>query len=47
LRLAPSRSIDLSLFIPHLNELRQHFSQLELKFVRGTGAEVAEILKKG
>jgi DNA-binding transcriptional LysR family regulator len=47
LRLALSRSIDLSLFIPHLNELRQHFSQLELKFVRGTGAEVAEILKKG
>ena len=47
LRLALSRSIDLSLFIPHLNELRQHFSQLELKFVRGTGPEVAEILKKG
>jgi DNA-binding transcriptional LysR family regulator len=47
LRLALSRSIDLSLFIPHLNELKQHFRQLELKFVRGTGAEVAEILKKG
>jgi len=47
LRLALSRSIDLSQFIPHLNELKQHFSQLELKFVRGTGTEVAEILKKG
>ena len=47
LRLALSRSIDLSLFVPHLNELQQHFSQLELKFLRGTVSEVAETLKKG
>src|SRR5882672_6899520 len=47
LRLALSRSIDLSLIVPQLCELRDHFSQLELKLLRGTVAEVAETLKKG
>jgi DNA-binding transcriptional LysR family regulator len=47
LRLVLSRSIDLSLLLPHLGELQGLFSQLELKFLRGTGAEVAETLKKG
>jgi Transcriptional regulator len=47
LRLALSRSIDLSLLVPNLCELQEHFSRLELKFLRGTVAEVAEILKKG
>ena len=47
LRLALSRSIDLALFVPQLHELQRHFSRLELKFLRGTGGEVAETLKKG
>jgi DNA-binding transcriptional LysR family regulator len=47
LRLSLSRSIDLSLFVPQLTELQSQFSRLELKFLRGTGIEVAETLKKG
>jgi DNA-binding transcriptional LysR family regulator len=47
LRLALSRSIDLALFVPQLKELQKLFSRLELKFIRGTGSEVAETLKKG
>jgi DNA-binding transcriptional LysR family regulator len=47
LRIALSRSIDLSLILPQLNELLSHFRQLELKLLRGTGLEVAENLKKG
>jgi DNA-binding transcriptional LysR family regulator len=47
LRLVLSRSVDLSLFVPQISELQAHFGNLELKFFRGTGAEVAETLKKG
>src|SRR5262245_37877677 len=47
LRLALSRSIDLSLLVPHIAELARHFRGLELKFLRGTAAEVAAFLKQG
>lgn len=47
LRLALSRSVELSLFVPQLKELQGFFRRLELKFLRGTAAEVAETLKKG
>jgi DNA-binding transcriptional LysR family regulator len=47
LRLVLSRSVDLSLIVPQIHELQTHFSNLELKLLRGTGAEVAETLKKG
>lgn len=47
LRLVLSHSVDLSILMPHLNELRENFGRLEMKFMRGTGAEVAEVLKKG
>src|SRR5258708_30127419 len=47
LRLALSRAVELALFVPQLTELQRAFSRLELKFVRGTGDEVAEALKKG
>jgi DNA-binding transcriptional LysR family regulator len=47
LRLVLSRSIDLSLIVPQISELQGHFSNLELKLLRGTGIEVAETLKKG
>src|SRR5256885_5675352 len=47
LRIALSHSIDLTFLIPHLMELTGHFDRLELKFLRGTGAETAEALKQG
>jgi DNA-binding transcriptional LysR family regulator len=47
LRLALSWTIDPSLVVPHVRELSRHFRGLELKFLRGTGMEVAECLKRG
>ena len=47
LRVALTHSIDLSLLIPHLNEIRRQFNQLEFRFLRGTSREVGEFLKKG
>ncbi len=47
LRLALSRSIDLELVLPLLTELIRAVNGLELKFVRGTAAEISEILKAG
>lgn len=47
LRIALTHSIDLSLLIPHLNEISRQFNQLEFRFLRGTSREVGEFLKKG
>lgn len=47
LRLALSRSVDLAVLIPFLSELMRAFNGLDLKFLRGTGDEVAEIMKRG
>jgi DNA-binding transcriptional LysR family regulator len=47
LRLAVSHTIDPSLVTPHVIELGKLFQGLELKLLRGTGAEVLEYLKKG
>jgi DNA-binding transcriptional LysR family regulator len=47
LRLALSRTVDLSLILPQLLDIRQHFGDLEMKLLRGTAQEVAEFLKKG
>jgi DNA-binding transcriptional LysR family regulator len=47
LRLAVSHTIDPSLVTPHVVELGKLFEGLELKLLRGTGAEVLEYLKKG
>ncbi len=47
LRLALSRSIDPALVTPHVVELGKLFSGLELKLLRGSGAEVLEYLKSG
>ncbi len=47
LRLALSRTIDLALLVPHLVELQRAFKGLQLKFLRGSGPEVAELLKQG
>ena len=47
LRLALSHAIELELLIPHIIEVRRLFARLELKLMRGTSAEVLELLKNG
>jgi DNA-binding transcriptional LysR family regulator len=47
LRLALSRTVDMRLMIPFLTELIRAFKGLELKFLRGTAEEIAEIMKRG
>jgi DNA-binding transcriptional LysR family regulator len=47
LRIALTHSVDLSLLIPFLNQIKRQFNRLEFKFLRGTAGEVAEMLKKG
>ncbi|MBR0774860.1 LysR family transcriptional regulator [Bradyrhizobium diazoefficiens] len=47
LRIALTHSIDLTLLIPHLNEIKRQFNRLEFRFLRGSSREVAEYLKKG
>ncbi|MDP3690982.1 LysR family transcriptional regulator [Bradyrhizobium sp.] len=47
LRIALTHSIDLSLLIPHLDQIRRQFNRLEFRFLRGDAREVGEYLKKG
>jgi DNA-binding transcriptional LysR family regulator len=47
LRIALTHSIDLALLIPHLDQIKRQFNRLEFRFLRGTGREVGEFLKKG
>jgi DNA-binding transcriptional LysR family regulator len=47
LRLALSRTIDMTLLTPFLTELMRAMNGLELKFLRGSIAEVADIIKQG
>src|SRR5215469_15616624 len=47
LRIALTRSIDLSLLVPYLDQIKRKFNRLEFKFLRGNNHEVAEMLKKG
>jgi len=47
LRIALTHSVDLSLLIPFLNQIKRQFNRLELRFLRGDSREVAEMLKKG
>jgi DNA-binding transcriptional LysR family regulator len=47
LRIALTHSIDLSLLIPYLAQIKRQFNQLELHFLRGNGEEVGEYLRKG
>jgi DNA-binding transcriptional LysR family regulator len=47
LRIALTHSIDLSLLIPHLEQIRRQFNRLEFRFLRGSSQEVGEYLKKG
>ena len=47
LRIALTWSVDLSLLIPFLNQIKRQFNRLEFEFLRGSEREVAEMLKKG
>jgi DNA-binding transcriptional LysR family regulator len=47
LRIALTDSIDLSLLIPHFDQIKRLFNRLEFRFMRGNSQEVAEFLKKG
>ena len=47
LRLALSRTISMELLTPFLGELARVFKGLQLRLLRGTAAEVLELLKKG
>jgi DNA-binding transcriptional LysR family regulator len=47
LRIALTHSVDLSLLVPFLNEIKRQFNRLEFKFLRGNPREVAEMMKKG
>ena len=47
LRVALSRTVDMALLIPFLSELMRAMNGLELKFLRGTADEIAEIMKQG
>ena len=47
LRIALAHSIDLSLLIPHLDQIKRLFNRLEFRFLRGNSREVGEFLRKG
>ena len=47
LRIALSTTIDITLLMPQILELQKHFKHLELKFMRGDPAQVAEFMKSG
>src|SRR3974390_1224300 len=47
LRIALTHSIDLSLLIPFLDQIKRQFNRLEFRFLRGTRRKAGEMLKKG
>jgi DNA-binding transcriptional LysR family regulator len=47
LKIAVSSSIELGLILKEVNELRRSFSEVELKILRGTGAQLVAYLKAG
>ena len=47
LRMAVSATIETTLLVPYILELRKHFKGLEVKLLRGTTPQVAEFMKSG
>lgn len=47
LRIALTHSIDLSLLIPYLDQIKRQFNRLEFRFLRGDARQVGEYLKNG
>ena len=43
LRIALTHSVDLSLLIPHLDQIKRQFNRLEFRFLRGNAREVARV----
>jgi DNA-binding transcriptional LysR family regulator len=47
LRIALTHSIDLSLLIPYLDQIKRQFNRMEFRFLRGDSRQVGEYLKNG
>jgi DNA-binding transcriptional LysR family regulator len=47
LRIALSDTIDVALLMPHLLELHSHYRSMDIKLLRGTAPQVAQLLKGG
>src|SRR5216110_2998220 len=47
LRIALTHSIDLSLLIHYLDQIKRQFNRLEFRFLRGDSRQVGEFLKSG
>src|SRR5215510_744562 len=47
LRIALTHSIDLSLLVPYLDQIKRQFNRLEFRFLRGDSRQVGEYLKNG
>ncbi len=47
LKLALSRTVDLSVLLPFLSEMSRVFKGIEFKFLRGSAQDVIEFMKKG
>lgn len=47
LRIALTHSIDLSLLIPYLDQIKRQFNRLEFRFLRGDARQVGEFLRTG
>ena len=47
LRIALTHSIDLSLLIPYLDQIKRQFNRLDFRFLRGDARQVGEFLKTG
>lgn len=47
LKLAVSSSIELSLIMSHVSELRKSVDEVELRILRGTGPQLVEFMKSG
>jgi DNA-binding transcriptional LysR family regulator len=47
LRIALTHSIDLSLLIPYLEQIKRQFNRLEFRFLRGDSQQVGEYLRNG
>jgi DNA-binding transcriptional LysR family regulator len=47
LKIAVSSSIELSVILKEVNELRRNFNEIELKILRGNGGQLVDYLKAG
>ena len=47
LRVALTHSVDLSLLIPHLDQIKRLFNRLEFRFLRGNAREVGGVSQEG